>query len=106
MLMPRRGPGDPVGANGWCPLTRHGTAVVCGRRCRAGGRVPAVPDGAGQYRSVPVSTGQWKSMDAPPASVVTDPGHRKLPEVLVAVKARLTYFPVAASRSHAMLVAL
>lgn len=49
---------------------------------------------------------QWNSMDASPAGVVTDPGHRKLPEVLEAVKARLTYFPVVALRSHTMPVAL
>lgn len=49
---------------------------------------------------------QWNSMDASPAGVVTDPGHRKLPEVLEAVKARLTYFPVVVLRSHTMPVAL
>lgn len=45
-------------------------------------------------------------MDASPAGVVTDPGHRKLPEVLAAVKARLMYFRLVASRSHTMPVAL
>ncbi len=45
-------------------------------------------------------------MDASPAGVVTEPGHRKLPEALVAVKARLRYFRVVPSRSHTMFVAL
>ncbi len=49
---------------------------------------------------------QRNSMDASPAGVETEPGHRKLPEVLAAVKARLTYFRLAPSRSHTMFVAL
>lgn len=38
--------------------------------------------------------------------MVTEPGHRKLPDTLVAVKAWLKYLRVDPSRFHAMFVAL
>ncbi len=75
------------GADGWGRLPeRSREAAGCG----AGGSAVA----------------QRNSMDASPAGVVTEAGHRKLPEVLVAVKARLMYLRVVPSRSHAMFVAL
>lgn len=68
-----------------------------------GGTVLCAPPS--RERGAPIR-GQWNSMDASPAGVVTEPGQRKLPEVLVAVKAWLTYLRVDPSRFHTMFVAL
>lgn len=102
MLAPRSGPGDPAGAIG----AEGAPAGLRGGRGRGAAVACGAPAGRAVRGRERARGRQWKSMEAPPAAVVTEPGHRKLPEDLVAVKARLTYLRVVPSRSHTMFVAL